>query len=284
MERHKPSREGCSADPTRAAIPTSIETPIGALSAVEPPAGATPPNASEAAAKASARADPWAKDGVYVRLSKRRKAKLMEIAKRLGCDGPHQAIAAHIEAEAEADDRSEPRESVPGDAFQAEVGRRFDAAANATIAMEDRFASLIERLGDALLPLAELAQGGEPEPGLLPAWLSAAQEERGSAVAKLALARARWVATRAGLPGKLAMDFEMELLNVDGQAMRPAPAGRARIDAVEPSGRFAAEVHAGQGRPVILACQPEPNGRWSVGAFLTKPDGSLGERFAELAI
>lgn len=229
-------------------------------------------------------ADPWAKDGIFVRLSKKRKAKLQEIAKKLGCeDNPHQAIVAHIEGA--ADDGSPALVEAPQSGeFQVEVGRRFDEVVKTVGAMEDRVAFLIERLGDALAPLTDLAQPPEPKAESLPAWLSRIQAERGSAITKLALARAKWIATHAGQSGRLAMDFEMELLNIDGQPARPVPVGRVRIDGANPAWRFTSEVHASNGQRIVLTCQPTALGRWAINAFRSKPDGVLGEKFAELQI
>jgi hypothetical protein len=235
-------------------------------------------------AKASAPADPWAKDGIFVRLSKKRKTKLQEIAKRLGCeDNPHQAIVAHIEGGAD-DEHPALEESAASGPFHAEIGRRFDEVVKTVGAMEDRVAFLIERLGDALSPLTDIAQPPEPKPESLPAWLSRIQAERGSAITKLALARAKWIATHAGQSGRLAMDFEMELLNIDGQAARPVPVGRVRIDGANPAWRFTSEVHASNGQRIVLTCQPMALGRWMINAFFSKPDGALGEKFAELSI
>lgn len=237
-----------------------------------------------AADKPKTQADPWAKDGIFVRLSKKRKTKLQEIAKKLGCeDNPHQAIVAHIEGG--ADDEHPPLfEATQAAPFQAEVGRRFDEVVKTVVAMEDRVAFLIERLGDALAPLTDIAQSPEPKPESLPAWLSRIQSERGSAISKLALARAKWISTHAGQSGRLAMDFEMELLNVDGQPARPVPVGRVRINGANPVWRFTAEVHASNGQHIVLTCQPTTLGHWTINAFFSKPDGALGEKFAELSI
>lgn len=240
--------------------------------------------AESKAAKASTPVDPWAKDGIFVRLSKKRKAKLQEIAKRLGCeDNPHQAIVAHIEGGADAEDAALEEPAQPGE-FQVEVGRRFDEVVKTVGAMEDRVAFLIERLGNALSPLTDIAQPPEPKAESLPAWLSRIQAERGSAITKLALARAKWIATHAGQSGRLAMDFEMELLNVDGQPARPVPVGRVRIDGAIPAWRFTSEVHASNRQHIVLTCQPTALGRWTITAFHSKSDGALGEKFAELSI
>lgn len=258
-----------------------LDTDIDA--SVDVPAGLEGDIAVEAA-PAKATPDPWAKDGIFVRLSKKRKAKLQEIAKKLGCeDNPHQAIVAHIEG---GDDDGSPaleEAPLPGE-FQVEVGRRFDEVVKTVGAMEDRVAFLIERLGDALSPLTDIAQPPEPKPESLPAWLSRIQAERGSAITKLALARAKWIATHAGQSGRLAMDFEMELLNIDGQPARPVPVGRVRIDGANPAWRFTSEVHASNGQRIVLTCQPTALGRWAIGAFFSNPDGALGEKFAELSI
>ena len=235
-------------------------------------------------APAKTTADPWAKDGIFVRLSKKRKAKLQEIAKKLGCENnPHQAIVAHIES---STDEEQPalEETAAFGPFQAEVGRRFDEVVKTVGAMEDRVAFLIERLGDALSPLTDIAQPPEPKAESLPAWLSRIQAERGSAITKLALARAKWITTHAGHSGRLAMDFEMELLNVDGQPARPVPVGRVRIDGANPAWRFTSEVHGSNGQRIVLTCQPTALGRWTINAFFSKPDGALGEKFAELSI
>ena len=240
--------------------------------------------AEATSAKTSAPADPWAKDGIFVRLSKKRKAKLQEIARKLGCeDNPHQAIVAHIEA-GSGDEGSALDGAMTAEPFQAEVGRRFDEVVKTVGAMEDRVAFLIERLGDALSPLTEIAQPPEPKTESLPAWLSRIQAERGSTIAKLALARAKWIATHAGQSGRLAIDFEMELLNMDGQPARPVPVGRVRIDGANPAWRFTSEVHASNGQHIVLTCQPTALGRWTINAFFSKPDGALGEKFAELSI
>lgn len=235
-------------------------------------------------APAKASTDPWAKDGIYVRLSKKRKAKLQEIAKKLGCeDNPHQAIVAHIEGGAD-DEQPALDESAASGPFQADVGRRFDEVIKTVGAMEDRVAFLIERLGDALSPLTDIAQPPAPKAESLPAWLSKIQAERGSAITKLALARVKWIGTHAGRSGRLAMDFEMEMLNVDGQPARPVPVGRVRIDGAMPAWRFTSEVHASNGQHIVLTCQPTALGRWTINAFFSKADGALGEKFAELSI
>jgi hypothetical protein len=251
---------------------------VGAASKLEADIAADP-----TPAKASAPADPWAKDGIFVRLSKKRKAKLQEIAKRLGCDdNPHQAIVAHIEGGADAEDAALEEPAQPG-MFQVEVGRRFDEVVKTVGAMEDRVAFLIERLGDALSPLTDIAQPPEPKAESLPAWLSRIQAERGAAITKLALARAKWIATHAGQSGRLAMDFEMELLNIDGQPARPVPVGRVRIDGANPAWRFTSEVHASNGQHIVLTCQPTSLGRWNITAFYSAPDGRLGDKFATFA-
>jgi hypothetical protein len=227
---------------------------------------------------APAAKDPWNRAGVYVRLTKRRKARLREIAKELGCDdSPHQAIAARIESAGVTAPALGP--DLDGAAMD-----RIDGLSIAVASLEERMASMIGQLGEALSPLVEAVAPAELLPSPASAWLANVRSSTGAAVAKLALARMAWTATQSGPDGRLSMEFDADLVNIDGLPAKASAPVSIRLDGIDPHSRFAHEVHSKGGHRIVLACQPAASGRWTLAAFWPKPDGSLDEKFATLSI
>ena len=234
--------------------------------------------------------DPWSKRGIYVRLSKRRKELLLAHAKRLGhVDSPHRTLAALVEEMSVSGSASDPHvlASADGtDADRIEVGlaRIESAVASMTASMEERTADLIARLGDALAPLGDLAHGNAAPAEPLAQWLAEIEIERGKPIQKVALMRSSWRSAKVDRDGALDIELRAELLNVDGQPLHPPKEGLVLLAAIYGSGPFASALLTTITLPVIMACKPSGRGRWSIEAFSTMSDGTIGESIATFGI
>ncbi|MES2149879.1 MAG: hypothetical protein V4508_08795 [Pseudomonadota bacterium] len=243
---------------------------------------------------------PWDKRGIYLRLSKGRKARLLEIAKDLGHeDSPHRTLSAYIEEPRGG--AGKPRHENQGlsldglDDFEElnelllAISTRLDGLAGAVAQMERRMTETLGQVGDSLAPLRALISGGaasSPPIESLTHWLARLQSERARPINRVALVRATWRTTKAvdGSPSEIAMEFGMCPLSIDGLPLKPGHLDLVLIDGLEATGRMVTAVQTAPTSPVILACQPNGVGQWSIAVFAQNPDESLGDQLSILAI
>ncbi len=239
-----------------------------------------------------AKPNSWDQRGIYLRLSKQRKGLLLKIAKDMGEEStPHRALSAYLEAYRDRDHLA-CHDDVLGAAdlndLRSDIGQRFDGLEQTVDLMEARLADLLTQLGNALTPLSSLAAAGDALPlcERLAEWLERVQRERNLPIARLALVRATWRATTAGegAGAPVTLEFNTELLNIDGQPLKALVPGHVRIEALAPAMTLAAHVHAAPTAVIVLTCQPAIAGRWNITAFRVDTHGALGEQFASFSL
>ena len=115
-------------------------------------------------------------------------------------------------------------------------------------------------------------------------WFDQAAASHGGPVERAALAKGRWLATRAARAGRVGMEFEMSAVAFDGvRAGADGPARAARLEGVaegSPLARFQSST------AVYFAAQPaaDPWGsRWTLTAFASAADGGVGAALSFLA-
>lgn len=238
-------------------------------------------------------AEAWETRGIYVRLSKRRKARLLEIAKELGHeDSPHRALAAYIGDPLDSGASLTPIPRVSDrdgfasfdgvDELRDDMNLRLDALTGTIAALEERLMDALSRIGDSLAPFQSpisVAGPSTPKPESLAAFLASAEAERGMPIARIALVQASWASTAGEhhAANAIAMGFSLVLLSVDGNPATTRASGETRISGIDACSGLAAHVHAAPFSPLIFACRPIDDAQWSVEAFSQRSDHTLGE-------
>ncbi len=221
----------------------------------------------------------WGKRGVYVRLSKRRKARLWAIARELGeTDSPHKALSEFIERGevADADELGLEAPRSPGACGQDERLARIEAALEE---LRDRVCGAVEALAASLAALSTQAPArAERELGQ---WISDVAAERGQTIRRAAIVRVRALALRADADGALVATLAAELVAIDGQPLSsPVPTTEATMRGLAATSALARP----SGQPLATVWAPTGRGRWRVSAHAIGADGSGGRELETLEI
>ncbi|MGF6642444.1 hypothetical protein P3T17_000563 [Paraburkholderia sp. GAS82] len=242
----------------------------------------------------------WSREIVGLRLSKRRKADLMEIAETLP-DGatPVDAIErAILAAKAEiadqglADERRASRNASRIAQMADDVARLENKIALISADIESssreilgRIQSLRQLISDAAgLPGDDDAPLGRSASDALPLrdWLASETRKRGLAIAQSVALWATWRAKIRVSPGLVSLDFECEISTVDGarpsNLVAASPAPLARLDVVDSRSPLA---RADELPGIWFWCEPNVGGAWRVRVFAAKQGGGLGELVGE---
>lgn len=220
---------------------------------------------------AANRPDPWAAQGIYVRLSRERKRHLLAIAKEVGhLESPVRALAAHIE--------------MSGAALIANADNPLAADDKKNTALVDNISLRLDRITAALADLSDrVADRCNPEKGkasvqLMGAWLSAACSRLKAEDAELILTKARWLRTERSdaESAQVDMDFEVDLLSIDGKPVAAAVVALARMADLPMSCPFTVDQRIKE-RSIAMVCQRAKPTGWSIAAYSLGEDGELGQ-------
>lgn len=219
--------------------------------------------------------DPWAVQGIYVRMSRERKKHLLAIAKEVGhLESPVRALSAHIAAS--------------GAAIIANAENALPDIAGDGAAAQDGVHSRLDRISAALADLSDRLAGASPT-GEWPApvqsmeaWLGASCLAMNPQGGTFVLAKALWLRSERSATDSSAvhMDFEMDLLSVDNEPVRRASVGTVGISGLRASCAFATEQRIKNG-PIAIACRAAKPGVWDVVAYSLDGGGELGSTIAK---
>lgn len=207
------------------------------------------------------RPDPWKAQGIYLRLSGERKKHLLAIAEELGhLDSPARALAAHIETAGAA--------MLSNSDIGPESVEMTDAA------LWEGGLDRLDRMAAALADLADRV-AGSPFPSNaqrdakpIEAWLSRSLAHAGARDGALVLAKARWVRTERSSTesGKVDMEFEIDLLSVDGEPVRTGSVDLVKLPVISASSPFATDERV-RNEAIAMACRSSNSMAWEIAAY-----------------
>ncbi|NIF52603.1 hypothetical protein [Burkholderia sp. Ax-1724] len=249
----------------------------------------------------------WKRSHVGVRLTQRRKARLIALARELPPEAtPTDAIDRALDiAHAWLISRGREEEEAFGASDIAASLNRLDAGLAAATALLDNKLTLVADRLAATRPLLEEAAAGarrlhrladaaqandesdldvddgedRAEPLSIGDWLSAEARRAGRQILKSALVRAEWSAARKVSRGRLSVDFSCRLLAIDGEHVRnlASPISLARMDLVDSRSALASVSAI---NPVCFLCEPRPVEAWLVRVHSVQAEGKIGEMIA----
>jgi hypothetical protein len=230
----------------------------------------------------------WDRDGFFIRLTPQRKAALLAIAKDLpGSPSPIVVIDHGLDVAL-----AMRQEQTEDDAHEYEPPRDEQSSFTSTIARIETQARLdretMEALGRGVaerfhalsdLITAAMEPGGSAEAPSFESWLSDETARLGLTIQKAAIAKAAWIGKRRSSTGRIEGEFEVELVGADGKPLRRKTAGAARVrlaGLAEPGALASSSMN----QAVFLVAQPLAGGSWSITAYSSQSDGSLGSALA----
>lgn len=238
-------------------------------------------------------ADPWSQRGIYIRLSKQRKAALLRVAASSGhSENPHQALSACIDSAARALDIEELRGEMDEQRSLTDFSEDADALAsrlddmNASLArIEIAVDSRLDALEAALSPLVNLdglagareMARGRPSARAMESWLNSVRVADGGSRDSMALVEAHWAGTRPDpCGGSVAILFDVHLMNAaDADS---AIMAEVEIPDIDPAEAMAHHIALAPFRPFIFACQKSrSDDTWIATLFPKGENGQLGE-------
>ena len=252
----------------------------------------------------------WKRSHIGVRLTQRRKARLIALARELPPEAtPTDAIDRALDiAHAWMISRGREEEEAFGASDIAASLGRLDAGLAAASALLDNKLTLVADRLAATLPLVEEAAAGarrlhrladaaqanddeseldlgdgesRAEPLSIGDWLNREARRADRQVQKSALIRAEWSAARKVSRELLSVDFSCRLLAIDGERVQnlASPISLARLDLVESRSALAS---VGATNPVCFLCEPRPAGAWLVRVHSVEAEGKIGAMIASL--
>lgn len=259
-------------------------------------------NATAVSAKASAeplkaepapkaQTDPWNQRGIYIRLSKHRKAALLHFAKSTeNTDSPHQALAASIEYAATStrsnDSRDQAcavntRDDFDEDSFFIRLRHHQESLAQISQRLESRLEALNSNLQLATIQIGPLTSEHQNIAMPLAAWLNSQEATTLGNVENMVLVRANWVgAFPCNKSGCVVVIFDVELLNA--RATCP-PSARVQILARNKNESLLARLAPSPLQNYVIACKKaECDAAWLATFFPEGADGKLEESIASM--
>ena len=252
-------------------------------------------NATAVSAKASAeplkaepapkaQTDPWNQRGIYIRLSKHRKAALLHFAKSTeNTDSPHQALAASIEYAATStrsnDSRDQAcavntRDDFDEDSFFIRLRHHQESLAQISQRLESRLEALNSNLQLATIQIGPLTSEHQNSATPIAAWLNSQGATTLRNVENMVLVRANWVGAFPGdNSGCVVVIFDVKLLNA--RATCP-PSARVQILAKNENGSLLARIAPSPLQNYVIACKKsECDAAWLATFFPQGADGKL---------
>lgn len=241
-------------------------------------------------------ADPWNQRGVYIRLSKLRKAALRRFAEQSGhMDTPHQALAACIEQAVAFHSRQPSAQSDDCHAQPAEfdamelVNDRLDAMQEALAGIQRAIyaveTSLAHKTPLSLETETAITLSDEKiSTDGLTEWLNS-RDISADEPEKIILLRSRCIGFEFGPPadGIATLRLQVETVDVEDEAGRRFHCMQSlRLPLNSP---LANAVIADPGNGFIMACQAMPlGGCWAVSYFRDSKDTQIGDLVDTIAI
>lgn len=225
--------------------------------------------------------DAWQRDGFFIRMSKRRKANLLEIAANLGpMATPSDAIDHALSLAKERSSRSassiEARlEDLVEQVDAVNMERRLDL---------DQQNSAIERQAERMAivqdDLRQLRAASEQCIAAVPSlseWLSREVNALGLDAQQPVHVAARWQCTRRLTDCMASMEFAVDM-QIHDPRRAMSRANTIRLPVVD----MDSDLHlADKRQPFWFACAKLPNG-WSIEVMRQEPTGAIGEPIQEL--
>lgn len=241
----------------------------------------------------------WDRDQVSLRLTLRRKTRLLSLARELPPEAtPTDAVDRALDlalAGLVARGREDEDDFGAAD-VSAALGRLDSGVAAASALLDAKLTRLSNQLAEARPLIEEAAEGARRLRRLADAaqaedsgfaedtseaplsirnWLDRETRKLGRPATKLALVRAEWAAARKVSRALLSIDFSCRLVAVDNQSVDPSPSlvSLARLDLVDAGGALAG---VGATRAIALLCEPRGSGAWLIRFHELDAQGKIG--------
>lgn len=235
----------------------------------------------------------WGQRGIYVRMSKQRKAALLRFAERSGnAESPHQALSAcieHADAYARSQDGSGNDKMATGGEF--DDGNAIDARLDSLEASLARIERAVENGGGTFGRMSamsgwfansrDLDQFG---PEAMSTWLDALARSQ-TVEPELTLLTARWAWTAPVDRNSTALSVAYEMGSVDVRAAKNDPSTRIQIFTLPIDSPLLGKTVLHPKQEFVVACRrASVEGSWLVSFFPKFQNGDLGEAVLSLLI